>query len=105
MLLATSEREYRTRAKRPKYSALSNARMERVGLEPNDPEVRLAAFVIAGLGHVSARSAFFQVQRVPSMDALGRAVRADVIRALKIAAPTLEAFDNVHRQSGRRNRR
>ena len=34
MLLATSEREYRTRAKRPKYSALSNAKMERVGLAP-----------------------------------------------------------------------
>jgi AcrR family transcriptional regulator len=78
---------------------------ERVGCEPNDPEVGLAAFVIAGLGRVSARSAFFHVQRVPSMDALGRAVRADVIRALKIAAPALEAFDNVDRQSGRRNRR
>ena len=37
MLLATSEREYRTRAKRPKYSALSNAKMERVGLAPMPP--------------------------------------------------------------------
>jgi dTDP-4-dehydrorhamnose reductase len=37
MLLATNEREYRTRAKRPKYSALSNAKMERVGLEPMPP--------------------------------------------------------------------
>jgi len=34
MLLATNEREYRTTARRPKYSALSNAKMERVGLEP-----------------------------------------------------------------------
>jgi len=34
MLLATNEREYRTAARRPKYSALSNAKMERVGLEP-----------------------------------------------------------------------
>jgi dTDP-4-dehydrorhamnose reductase len=33
-LLATSEREYRTPARRPRYSALSNAKMERVGLEP-----------------------------------------------------------------------
>ena len=41
MLLATSEREYRTRAKRPKYSALSNAKMERVGLAPM-PSVREA---------------------------------------------------------------
>jgi dTDP-4-dehydrorhamnose reductase len=34
MLLATNEREYRTAARRPRYSALSNAKMERVGLEP-----------------------------------------------------------------------
>jgi len=33
-LLATNEREYRTQARRPKYSALSNAKMERNGLEP-----------------------------------------------------------------------
>ena len=37
MLLATNEREYRTAARRPKYSALSNAKMERVGLEPMPP--------------------------------------------------------------------
>jgi dTDP-4-dehydrorhamnose reductase len=34
MLLATNEREYRTPARRPKYSALSNAKMERAGVEP-----------------------------------------------------------------------
>ena len=34
VLLATNEREYRTPARRPNYSALSNAKMERVGLEP-----------------------------------------------------------------------
>jgi len=37
LLLATNEREYRTAARRPKYSALSNAKMERVGLEPMPP--------------------------------------------------------------------
>jgi dTDP-4-dehydrorhamnose reductase len=36
-LLATNEREYRTPARRPKYSALSNAKMERVGLQPMPP--------------------------------------------------------------------
>jgi dTDP-4-dehydrorhamnose reductase len=41
MLLATNEREYRTAARRPKYSALSNAKMERVGLEPM-PSLRRA---------------------------------------------------------------
>lgn len=37
LLLATNEREYRTPARRPKYSALSNAKMERAGLEPMPP--------------------------------------------------------------------
>jgi dTDP-4-dehydrorhamnose reductase len=32
-LKATSDREYRTEARRPKYSALSNAKMEKSGLE------------------------------------------------------------------------
>jgi dTDP-4-dehydrorhamnose reductase len=34
VLVATDEREYRTPARRPRYSALSNAKMERVGLAP-----------------------------------------------------------------------
>jgi len=37
MLLATNEREYRTTARRPRYSALSNAKMERVGIAPMPP--------------------------------------------------------------------
>ncbi len=36
-LLATNEREYRTPARRPKYSALSNGKMERTGLVPLPP--------------------------------------------------------------------
>ena len=36
-LRPTSEREYRTAAHRPKFSALSNAKMERAGLEPLPP--------------------------------------------------------------------
>ena len=36
-LQPTNERAYRTAAHRPKFSALSNARMERVGLEPMPP--------------------------------------------------------------------
>jgi dTDP-4-dehydrorhamnose reductase len=34
---ATNEREYRTPARRPRYSALSNGKMERAGLEPMPP--------------------------------------------------------------------
>ena len=37
MLLATNEREYRTAARRPKYSALSNGKMERMQLAPMPP--------------------------------------------------------------------
>ncbi|MBM3812236.1 MAG: dTDP-4-dehydrorhamnose reductase [Acidimicrobiia bacterium] len=33
-LRATNEREYRTSARRPKYSALSNAKMESLGIQP-----------------------------------------------------------------------
>jgi dTDP-4-dehydrorhamnose reductase len=36
-LHATSEREYRTPARRPKYSALSNEKMERAGLAAMPP--------------------------------------------------------------------
>jgi dTDP-4-dehydrorhamnose reductase len=36
-LRATNEREFRTPARRPRYSALSNGKMERVGLEPMPP--------------------------------------------------------------------
>ncbi|MCZ2149740.1 MAG: dTDP-4-dehydrorhamnose reductase [Bryobacterales bacterium] len=36
-LRPTNEREYRTAARRPKYSALSNAKMERLGIEPFPP--------------------------------------------------------------------
>jgi len=36
-LQVISDREYRTAARRPKYSALSNAKMERAGLKPMPP--------------------------------------------------------------------
>ncbi|HEY1184194.1 MAG TPA: dTDP-4-dehydrorhamnose reductase [Bryobacteraceae bacterium] len=37
LVLATNHREYRTAARRPQYSALSNAKMERLGLQPMPP--------------------------------------------------------------------
>ena len=37
LVLATNQREYRAVARRPQYSALSNAKMERLGLEPMPP--------------------------------------------------------------------
>jgi dTDP-4-dehydrorhamnose reductase len=45
-LLATNERAYRTAARRPKFSALSNAKVERLGLEPMPPlREALAAYM------------------------------------------------------------
>jgi dTDP-4-dehydrorhamnose reductase len=50
LLLATNEREYRTAAQRPKYSALSNARIERLGLEPMPPLREVLARYLAERG-------------------------------------------------------
>lgn len=68
---------------------------ERIGADPDDPEVTLTAIVIAALTRVWARSTFTHVQRVSSIAALEGAVRADLVRALEIATPTLDAFDNL----------
>jgi dTDP-4-dehydrorhamnose reductase len=44
----TNEREFRTVARRPKYSALSNAKMERCGIEPFPPlETALRSYMEA----------------------------------------------------------
>jgi len=55
VLLATNEREYRTPARRPKYSALSNAKMERVGLEPLPSLKDVLATYFANRPAVAAR--------------------------------------------------
>lgn len=45
-LRATTEREYRTPARRPRYSALSNSKIEALGLEPMPPlEVALRSYL------------------------------------------------------------
>jgi AcrR family transcriptional regulator len=67
---------------------------ERVGRDAGDPEVELAAIVIAGLSRVWALATYRHVQRVSSLAALESAVRADVGRAAHLAAPTLDAFDD-----------
>jgi dTDP-4-dehydrorhamnose reductase len=48
VLAATDEREYRTPARRPKYSALSNAKMERAGLAPMPPLREVLVSYFAG---------------------------------------------------------
>jgi dTDP-4-dehydrorhamnose reductase len=52
----TNEREYRTAARRPKYSALSNAKIERLGLAPMPPlEEALRSYMILRRAALSAR--------------------------------------------------
>lgn len=47
-LKPTNEREFRTAARRPKYSALSNAKLERCGIEPFPPlETAVKMYLIA----------------------------------------------------------
>ena len=47
-LLPTNEREYRTPARRPKYSALSNEKMERAGLAPMPSLTECLRMYLAG---------------------------------------------------------
>jgi dTDP-4-dehydrorhamnose reductase len=55
-LQPTNEREYRTAARRPKYSALSNAKIERLGLAPMPPlEEALRSYMILRRAALSAR--------------------------------------------------
>jgi AcrR family transcriptional regulator len=78
------------------FTAIVGASLaERIGRDSDDPEVALAAIVIAGLSRVWALATYAHVQKVTSLAALERAVRADVIRAAHLAAPTLDAFDKL----------
>jgi dTDP-4-dehydrorhamnose reductase len=55
-LRRTNEREYRTAARRPKYSALSNAKMESSGVEPMPPlESAIEMYLKVRENHFSAK--------------------------------------------------
>ena len=56
VLQATSEREYRTAARRPRYSALSNGKMERAGVEPMPPLRQAVEAYFAARKRTVARS-------------------------------------------------
>ena len=78
---------------------------ERIGADPGDPEVELTAIVIAGLARESTQATFRHVQHAPSFAVLEQSVRSDVIRALRIATPTLDAFDKLGTRPRRPDRR
>jgi AcrR family transcriptional regulator len=80
----------------PRFIATIGATLAaRIGAHPDDPEVQLTAMVIAGLLRVRTQATYTHVQTTPSIAALESAVRADVIRALHIATPTLDTFDRL----------
>jgi AcrR family transcriptional regulator len=74
---------------------VSVALAQRIGADPIDPEVLLAALVIAGLIQVRLQSTFRHVQHATSLAALNNAVHRDLLRAAQLAEPTLNAFDNM----------
>jgi dTDP-4-dehydrorhamnose reductase len=53
-LEATDEREYRTAARRPKFSALSNAKLEAAGIAPMPPFRQAVADYLEAREHVTA---------------------------------------------------
>ena len=53
----TSEREFRSAARRPKYSALSNAKMERYGIEPFPPLETAVRLYMEARAQAAAHSA------------------------------------------------
>ncbi len=73
---------------------VSVALAQRIGADPMDPEVQLATLVIAGLVRVRLRSTFHHVQQATSFAALNDVVHRDILRAAKLAEPSLTAFDN-----------
>jgi AcrR family transcriptional regulator len=78
-------------------ATIGGALAERIGADPDNPEVQLTAIVIAGIVRVWSHATFSHVQTTSSFGALEAAVRADVMRALHVATPTLDAFDTLGR--------
>lgn len=74
---------------------VSVALAQRVGADPNDPEVQFTAIVIAGLVRARMESTFHHVQQATSFVALNDAVHRDVLRAARLAEPSLTAFDEM----------
>ena len=77
---------------------VSVALADRIGADPIDPEVQLATLVIAGLVQVRQQSTFHHVRHATSLAALDEAVHRDLLRAARLAEPTLTAFDKDPRE-------
>ncbi|HEY4189817.1 MAG TPA: helix-turn-helix domain-containing protein [Candidatus Limnocylindrales bacterium] len=78
----------------PFMATVGEALAQRVGASRSDPAVSLAAMLIAGLVFVRRRATLTRVATVTSLSALGPAVEADTQRAVDLAAPSLDGFDD-----------
>ena len=79
---------------------VSGALAQRIGADErsrrsSDPQVQLVTFLIAGLSECGLESTFHNVQQAASISALNKVVRRDILRAARLAEPTLTAFDNM----------
>jgi AcrR family transcriptional regulator len=72
---------------------VSNALAQRIGAEPADPEVQLATLVVAGVLRVGVESTFRHIEGASSIAGLNDTVRGDILRAARLAEPSLSAFD------------
>jgi AcrR family transcriptional regulator len=70
---------------------------DRAGADPVDPEVQLVALVVAGIVRVPQQSTFRHGRLATSTAAIDEAVHNDLLRAARIAEPTLTAFDQIRR--------
>jgi AcrR family transcriptional regulator len=77
----------------PFLDATARALAERIVVDPDAPEVRFIATVIAGLVLVRQASFRRRIGQARTLAAFERAVARDVTRALDVAAPSLQAFD------------
>jgi AcrR family transcriptional regulator len=79
----------------PFLETVTPALAERIGSEPNDPAVHLVGTILGGLLLVRRVSFQEHVATSTTLAGLGRAVEADLERALSIARPTFDAFDHL----------
>jgi hypothetical protein len=80
-------------AMEPFMGTIATALAERNATKPDDPEVLLTALVFAGLVLIRQRSFRQHALSDASLAALMRGVDRDIERAIKVAKPTLDAFD------------
>ncbi len=76
---------------------VAGALAERAGADPDDPEVQIVAGLVLSLSRAKVRAAFRHAREASSVAALASAVQGDFERAVRLVAPTFDAFDDRRR--------